>query len=282
MKSAPLAVVVLLSTFPSLSSSSDLSPRTTERSNSFATDTTIHPRPDTPDPSSGLSIRPVYFVAGATALTVGLIETDQQTYNVLDRWRHHSRALETISPFLTNFGDGKYSAGLFGGYVGYGLLFNNGDAVQLGKVGLESFAATGVAVQFLKLLFGREQPNAATAPRGLWHGPFSYFHRRPLTGMGSYDAFPSGHTATVFSAATTIADWYHTPWISYTSYSIATGVAISRVMERMHWMSDCFVGGIVGIFGTRLVERVNFPDASLDLQPAARQGTYGVRIAYRW
>lgn len=278
------AVLLFFCTFQGLMFSRDLNSRSIETSLPHPRDTTLalrNPGELVPEESSsGFPFTTTLCISGAAVLTAGFIETDQQTYTLLDRWRHHSRLLGTISPFVTNFGDGRYSIGLFGSWLSYGLLFNQPDAAQFGKIGLESFAATGVTVQMMKLLFGREQPNMATAPRGAWHGPFSYFRRRPLTGMGSYDAFPSGHTATVFAAATVIADWYHSPWVSYTSYSVATAVAVSRVMERMHWVSDCFVGGIIGVVGTRFVEKINLPEASLSIQPTARQGTYGVRFAY--
>jgi membrane-associated phospholipid phosphatase len=131
----------------------------------------------------------------------------------------------------------------------------------------------------MKYLFGRERPDVATRAGGKWNGPLSYFNRDPRDqGIGSFDAFPSGHTATIFAAATTISDAYDEPWVSYVSYSIASGVAISRVMERTHWMSDCFVGGLIGILSTRVVEKFNSLPPSVTIEPAKFPHAYGVKV----
>ncbi len=225
-------------------------------------------------------LRTALYTTGVIGITAGLIRYDQQTYNVLERWRRHSSPIERVSPLITNLGDGTLSLGLFGGYLSYGLIFKSNEAVGVGKIGLESFIVSGVAVQILKFAFGREQPNVATKPGGKWNGPLSYFRRSrsSLLGIGSFDAFPSGHTASIFAAASTLADAYDTPWISYTSYSVASGVAISRIMERTHWLSDCFVGGVIGVLSTKAVEKLNTLQLSASIAPLNSGKSVGVRL----
>ncbi len=221
------------------------------------------------------------YATGAAAITAGLIHFDQQTFTTLYRWKQRNSFINRISPTITNFGNGTYSAGLFGAYYVCGMMLDREDVREVGTIGIESFGLSGITVQLLKYLSGREQPNMATAPRGRWYGPFSYFHRNlaQAKGIGSYDAFPSGHTATVFAAAATIADAYREPWISYASYSLAGSIAISRVMEQTHWLSDCFVGGIIGVVSTRLIEKWNAPAAAVTIQPTAIRESYGVNLA---
>ena len=231
------------------------------------------------DQSNSL-LRTTMYVSGAAAITAGLIHYDQQMYSTLYLWRQRSAPLSNISPVVTNLGNGVFSFGLFGGYLGYGLFFENEKAAQVGKVGLESFAVSGAVVQVLKLVFGREQPNVATRSGGSWNGPFSYFRRNTRTskGIASYDAFPSGHTTTAFAAATVLADMYDEPWVGYASYSLASAVAISRVMERTHWVSDCFVGGLVGFIATRSVEKMNSFPSSVSVGPTDLPHAYGVKL----
>jgi membrane-associated phospholipid phosphatase len=183
---------------------------------------------------------------------------------------------------ITSLGDGKFSIGLFGGFVGYGLIFKDAKAWEVGKIGIESFLLTGITVQIFKNLCGRERPSVATCNGGFWHGPFSYL-REPNGGRGisSFDAFPSGHTATVFAAATTISDFYTESWVPYTCYSLAVLTAISRITESTHWMSDCFVGAIIGYYGTKLVEKWNYGSGSLTLLPQVNERYYGILLSIK-
>jgi membrane-associated phospholipid phosphatase len=222
-------------------------------------------------------------VGGAVLLTAVMFHYDQQIYNDLYKWKMHNPAVKKISPVITNLGDGSFSIGLFSGFVGYGLIFTDAKACEVGKIGFESFLLTGVTVQLLKNLCGRERPSAATRDGGFWHGPFSYL-REPKGGRGisSFDAFPSGHTVTVFAAATTISDFYTEPWVSYTCFSLASLTAISRITESTHWMSDCFVGAIIGYYGTKLVEKWNYGSGDITLVPQADEHRYGLLLSVKF
>jgi len=240
---------------------------------------TLPPPVSAPEPAF---LPGTFTMAGVAGITGLAIYTDQSSYSILNRWRRHSSILSRISPNLTKLGDGVYTVVLFGGFLGAGLIDGNASTLNLGKLGLESYAVSGITVQLLKYLTGREQPDAATMPSGKWYGPLSYFRRNPARtrGVASFDAFPSGHTASVFAAATVLSDYYKDqPWVAYTSYTIASGVAVSRVMERQHWVSDCFVGGVIGILSSRLVSRLNASPSSVSLGPAVLRQSYGLRLA---
>ncbi len=221
------------------------------------------------------------FLSGATVVTAGMIHYDQQMYSTLYRWKLRSTILSNISPVITNLGEGSFSLGIFGSYLGYGIISDNARALQIGKIGLESFAASGIVAQVLKNVFGREQPNVSTISGGRWNGPLSYFrkHFNHSRGIASFDAFPSGHTTTAFAAATTLADLYDEPWIGYASYSMASLIAISRVMERTHWVSDCFVGGLIGVLSTHTIEKLNALPPSVSLGPVTFHHVYGVGLS---
>jgi membrane-associated phospholipid phosphatase len=226
----------------------------------------------------------VLGVAGAVTMTAFLIHYDQDIYDEIHSWRENNALVRKASPVITNLGDGAFSAGLFGGFVGYGLIFEDKKSFEVGKIGIESFLLTGVSVQLFKYLCGRERPSDATRPGGFWYGPFAYFdkHKGGKRGLAAFDSFPSGHTTTAFSAATTLSDFYTEPWVSYTSYSLASLVGVSRVMERTHWLSDCFVGAIIGHYGTRLVEKLNYNSGGITLLPQADEHQYGLLLSVKF
>lgn len=215
--------------------------------------------------------------AGATVITLTLIHYDQKIYNGLRDVRQNNRVVKAISPVITNGGDGAFSLALFTGFAGYSFFAHDQKSWQAAKIGVESFLFTGFSVQVLKYSFGRERPSHATRDGGYWHGPFAYLKHRDMS-IASFDAFPSGHTTTAFSAATTIADVYNESWVSYTVYSLASCVAISRIMESTHWASDCFVGALLGHFGTKYIEYLNEGSTSISVMPIINSQRYGASI----
>lgn len=68
------------------------------------------------------------------------------------------------------------------------------------------------------------------------------------------NSFPSGHTATAFMAATMIYKEYGelSPWIGIGAYTSSTLVAMGRMMNDRHWLSDVLAGAGIGIMSTEL------------------------------
>lgn len=69
------------------------------------------------------------------------------------------------------------------------------------------------------------------------------------------NSFPSGHTATAFTAATILHKEYGTtrsPWFSVAGYALATATGCMRVLNNRHWVSDTFAGAGIGILSTEL------------------------------
>ncbi len=242
-----------------------------------------NPQQYSSDESSSTSsfLRPALFIGGAIAITGVLIRTDQQTYQTLYDLKQDHMAIRDVSPIITNLGDGRASFAIFGGFLAYSYIANDRTALQAGKIGLESFLLSGIAAQILKHTFGRERPSVATVSGGRWNGAFFLLNQGSgkRGGYAHFDAFPSGHTTTVFAAATTLAEVYHdSPWVSYASYSVASVVAVSRVMEQTHWVSDCFVGGLLGYFSTQLVLHLNQTGKPVALIPVSDGDNVGLAL----
>ena len=69
------------------------------------------------------------------------------------------------------------------------------------------------------------------------------------------NSFPSGHTATAFTAATILHKEYgmtRSPWFSIGGYAVAMGTGFMRVLNNRHWISDVMAGAGIGILSTEL------------------------------
>lgn len=67
-------------------------------------------------------------------------------------------------------------------------------------------------------------------------------------------SFPSGHSAWAFMGATMVANelGWRSPWYTFGAYSVASGVAMQRVMSRRHLPADILAGAGIGILTTQI------------------------------
>jgi len=97
----------------------------------------------------------------------------------------------------------------------------------------------------LKRISGRESPQSATTPRGLF---------RPFPNWGKYSrnetkyySFPSGHVSTSMAVLTVIADNYpESTWIKPVGYAAIGAIGISLVARGWHWFSDLPLAAVIG------------------------------------
>jgi hypothetical protein len=123
---------------------------------------------------------------------------------------------------------------------------------HIGSDLIESLAVSELMTEGLKYTVRRERPDGSTA-----------------------NSFPSGHAAATMAFATTLER--HFGWKYYLpAYAFASYVAVSRVHDNRHYLSDVMFGSAVGIIAGRTVTRhgrENFP-----VQAMAVPG--GVAIVY--
>ncbi|MGD9615475.1 MAG: phosphatase PAP2 family protein [Alphaproteobacteria bacterium] len=108
---------------------------------------------------------------------------------------------------------------------------------------LVSVAASGLAVNLLKVVFGRTRPKLLFAD-----GTYDFGW---LGLAADYWSFPSGHTAVVAALATAL--WCLWPRHVLFYIALASVVAASRVVTGAHYLSDVVVGGFVAVLVTRAV-----------------------------
>lgn len=206
-----------------------------------------------------------WLYTGAVAcITTALIFSDED----IDKWSRTQKQkhqwVNKSSPFISEFGSnyGIYSV------IAYGLFsagFKDEKGVQTSLLATQAIITSGIWTQIIKQLTGRERPKASyifsQMEGGKWHGVFAkYLEVNPDDRSGfSYDAFPSGHTATAFSIATVFALQYNeNKAVPVLFYSAATLVGISRLTEHEHWASDVFVGALLGyLSGKQVVNHYN-------------------------
>ena len=204
------------------------------------------------------------ITGAAVGITAALIYADED----IDEWARIQKQkhnwVNKSSPFISEFGSnyGVYSV------IAAGLISaacKNGKGVQTSLLATQAMITSGIWTQIIKQLTGRERPKASYIfshiEGGRWHGPLSRFLEKSADDRSgfSYDAFPSGHTATAFSIATVFATQYkNIKAVPVICYSLATAVGISRLTEHEHWASDVFVGALLGyVCGKQVVRHFN-------------------------
>ena len=91
--------------------------------------------------------------------------------------------------------------------------------------------------QGVKRLFRRTRPTAT--------GDDRFTVRRPLT-----SSFPSGHASSAFFAALVLSGWVGAGW-TIVFFAFAVVISLSRVVVRIHHLSDIVVGSLFGaLLGT--------------------------------
>jgi membrane-associated phospholipid phosphatase len=148
-------------------------------------------------------------------------------------------------------------------YIGYGVPFLTPIIVYLTGLSKknEKLQITGLALAQslmltmliqtpLKIITGRTWPGIADG----WDSPLSRRSSRTDDYSGEFNWFnldaiggwPSGHTATAFSAAATIAHIYHdNTWLKVGVYAYASLLSLGMSVYD-HWASDILAGALIG------------------------------------
>ncbi|GBC85935.1 hypothetical protein HRbin11_02396 [bacterium HR11] len=112
---------------------------------------------------------------------------------------------------------------------------------------LVGVVVAGGVTFLLKSLIGRVRPYAMDGP-----GEFLLFH--PLTIVGAWQSFPSGHATVMGVAVETVRRWY--PQVRWARWGVglaAVLVGLTRVTGRFHHPSDVVVGYVIGVWVARRV-----------------------------
>jgi membrane-associated phospholipid phosphatase len=148
------------------------------------------------------------------------------------------KAPKNINTALYQLGQGFPSLLIGAGLFTYGKIQNDYRALSTANQLAETFILMGAGTQIIKRITGRQSPSEVPAEAdGEWHlfpSFKSYQNHTPF-----YDAFPSGHLATLMSTVTVLAENYpENKWIKPVGYSVIGLVGYSMINNNVHWASD--------------------------------------------
>ncbi len=157
-------------------------------------------------------------------------------------------------------GDGWTHASIATMYLSYGGAFHEVRALHTASQMAEAILNTGILVQVLKHVTGRESPLVRTGERGVWRmlPDQKKYHQH----VSNYDAYPSGHVATAMATMTVMAGNYpeYATGIQIVGYPLITLLSLQMLNNGVHWASDYPLGLALGYtFGRIAVENGKQP-----------------------
>jgi membrane-associated phospholipid phosphatase len=158
---------------------------------------------------------------------------------------------DNINSAFYQLGEGTPTLGLTATLFVYGKIAKDNRSSQAASDLLEAYLSMGITVQTLKRISGRQAPFKATVPGGRWQPfpPLSQYQRRTT----EYDAFPSGHLATMMATTTVLAENYpEKKWIRPVGYLLTGLTGWSMINNKVHWASDFPLGLGIGYVAGRL------------------------------
>jgi membrane-associated phospholipid phosphatase len=158
-----------------------------------------------------------------------------------------ARAWVTWSDWLSRAGAGEVPLIIGGLALGVAWFRRDKRLGQWGTCLIAGVIVAGGVTFLLKSLIGRLRPYAMDGP-----AEFLLFH--PLTVVGAWQSFPSGHATVMGVAVETVRRMYpHARWARWGTGLMAFVVGLARVMGRFHHPSDVVAGYFIGVWVTRRV-----------------------------
>ncbi len=184
---------------------------------------------------------PTAVVLGTTA---GLIALDPMEGSYFHRSSTFSGFNKIFSSNATAIGTVVAPVSLYA----VGLIRKDSKMQRTALFAGEAVADSEILATVLKGATKRLRP-AGVMPGGNYSDTWFETSGSPLLAKGS---FPSGHTIAAFSVATVVARRYgNHKWVPIAAYGLAAAVGFSRLSLSAHFLSDAFVGGVLGYSVTR-------------------------------
>jgi membrane-associated phospholipid phosphatase len=153
---------------------------------------------------------------------------------------NRTRTGNGLANTLRHFGQFEVYGTVTLGLLGTGVLSGNHEITRAGGRLAATLVVAGAAANAAKLTLGRYRPH-------------EHYDSDSYVLFSGKEAMPSGHTAMAFALATALADDIQRPWASVGLYTIATGVAWSRMNDDRHWLSDVAAGAALGIASAKII-----------------------------
>lgn len=191
------------------------------------------------------------YAAGLTGGVLLMMSVDQKVTNSVGR-----NTIKTLNndfwDIPTRYGFVSYAT-VFSLTTYFTGLFTGWEKIRTtGRLLIETLFISGSAVIIIRYIAGRVRPYYN---QGSWK--FLGFQND-----NEFQSFPSGHTSVAFALSTILAERINNFWARLGFYGMATLTATARVINNQHFLSDVFVGALLG-FGAGMYvinkenERIN-------------------------
>lgn len=161
-----------------------------------------------------------------------------------------------VNTAIYNLGQGSTVVFIAAGLFLKGKITHDHRALTTANQLIESFIALGAGTQIIKFSTGRETYSEASSYRGTWR-PFPRWSQFQ-NNKSRYDAFPSGHIATLVSAVTILSENYQEKkWIRPVGYTLAGLCSLAMINNGVHWASDYPLGAALGYGYGKYIARKN-------------------------
>lgn len=173
--------------------------------------------------------------------TGAMLLADWEIRNIAQH--NKSNVAESFARTVEPFGN-TYGLYLFPAMYVVGAITRQPKIESAGLTGAKALAISTAIYTVSKKLIRRNRPDAAMSS---WDYAAPFAKQR-------YTSSPSGHSNTIFTAATMLAlEFKDQKWVAPLAYTIATATAVSRIYHNRHWASDVVLGSLMGHFVTKAV-----------------------------
>lgn len=171
------------------------------------------------------------------------------------------KAPKNINTALYQLGQGFPGLLLGAGLFTFGKINHNYRALSTANQLAESFILMGFTTQVLKRITGRQSPQTGNDNANQWKLLPSFKNYQANT--SHFDAFPSGHLATLMSTVTVLTQNYpEIKWIKPVGYSLTGLVGLAMINNGAHWASDYPLAIGLGYLCARQVAKRNIKFAA--------------------
>jgi membrane-associated phospholipid phosphatase len=210
--------------------------------------------------------------ATLSAGTVGLMSADEDFRQIVQRNRSHTT--DRVADWTNKYTRRVTNSFIAGLYLS-GLVFHGRKAKETAFFCMESLVLSEAITAGLKYAVGRSRPYAEKGA-----SDFNPFKSPPP----SYSlSFPSGHATTAFALSSVMAEQYHSWPVKLVAYGFAVAVSYGRMDTDVHFPSNVFWGGVIGISVGRCLVKFHEKDKTprLTLVPTTGPSGPGVGLSIR-
>ncbi len=186
----------------------------------------------------------------AAGITTGLMVTDPQS--------SYAMRLGDLSAWKTASNVGLASAvGMTGAAYVWGRITRNDRLRETGVLATEAMLNALAVDSAIEAATGRLRPQPSNYQNIFFH---------------SGSSFPSGHAGVTWAFASIIAHEYPNPWAEFGAYGLALGTSLARAASEQHFLSDAFVGSLMGYqIGRQIYKQRHDKNLDDDLKIVAEQ-----------